>query len=407
MFRTGPRSVLFSFLFAVIFFGLQGCDDGTGPGQEAVTTQPVAEDLSAIRAGVITGDEIQDNTLSLSEVIACIMTNRAVTGLCGDLLGATAHSEQAAFGPGVENGDWDAPSANGEILNLVAPLGPPVLATNFSSLLSGPLLASPPFETTCVWDPTRFTNGFWKGDATDPFGPVPDRTVRFELNLASGGIPVEPLVPLGSYADVWIGKQQSEDNAIDVRVYTDPSVFPVITFPLQGSSIEGQVLNLFSNGGSIDNGVDIVDFGLTNTNTSLQIDASVRDYTITETTQGDFSGIRATTLLVSKSGDPSRSVLYSFEWSFAPSLNFPINSGTVTVDGHAVATISGTEGAPIFTLTDDSPLDPNERFDLTSIWIDARGFRNRVLDLYTMAHCIGADREGECSVMTTRLGGVS
>ena len=69
MFRTGPRSVLFSFLFAVILIGLQGCDDGTGPGQESVTTQPVAEDLSAIRAGVITGDEIQDNTLSLSEVI--------------------------------------------------------------------------------------------------------------------------------------------------------------------------------------------------------------------------------------------------------------------------------------------------------------------------------------------------
>ncbi len=407
MFRTGPRSVLSLFYLAALFLALQGCDDGTGPGQEAVTTQPVAQDLSNIRAGVITGDEIQDNTLSLSEVIACIMTNRAATGLCGDLLGATANAEAAVPTLGLESGGWDAPPANGEVLNLIPPLGPPIQAATFSSLLSGPLLASPPFETTCVWDPTRFTSGFWRGDATDPFGPVPERTVRFELNLSSGGIPVEPLVPLGNYADVWIGKQQTEDNSIDVRVYTDPSVFPVINFPLEGTSIEGQVLNLFSNGGSIDNGVDVLSFGLTNTNTSLQVDASVRDYVITETTQGDFSGVRATTLLVEKSGDPTRSVLYSFEWSFAPSLNFPINSGTVTVDGHSVATISGSEGAPIFTLTDDSRLDPGERFDLTSIWIDARGFRNRVLDLYTMAHCIGADREDECSVMTTRLGGVS
>jgi hypothetical protein len=356
---------------------------------------------------VITGDPVQDNTLTLSEVIACIMTNRTVTGLCSTLLGATSQTETVVPKLAMGDGGWDAAPANGEILNLVPPLGPPVQWTVTPSLLSGPLLASPPYGTTCVWDPTRFSSGFWKGDPTDPFGQVPDRTVRFELNVAAGGIPVEPLVPLGSYADVWIGKQQSEDNSIDVRVYTDPSVFPVISFPLQGTSVQGQVLNLFSNGGSIDNGVDILDFGLTNTNTSLQIDASIRDYVITETTQGDFSGLRATTLLVEKSGNPSRSVLYSFEWSFAPSANFPINSGTVTVDGHAVATISGSEGAPIFTLTDDSRLDPSERFDLTSIWIDARGFRNRVLDLYTMAHCIGADREDECVVMTTRLGGVS
>lgn len=346
---------------------LISCSDDSSTTPTPVTLTDLANQLSRIQSGVIVQDPTQASADDLRKSIGFIMTRE----------GFPSESPPSAVAASTPE------SPHGRILDAMR-RPEPLDLLQAAGIAAAP---RPPLGTTCDWNADPAVN-FWKLDPDNRLGPPPGDGVRFELYQTSGDRPVLPLQPIGSFIDVRPINQGTQ--ALDVVVTAGPANTTDVLFnyELEGTSTP-DLINLFMSG-VISNAAGTLDFFFALDAVRGQSGGTVEDLTIENTIGVDFSGLANSNVIIEKVNNKTLEYDYDFNTETRA-----ITAGEVLFGGEQVATVSGTQSAPIFTLVGDI-LDSQARSELTSILINADVITGRITDFFLLAHCIGSERPEEC-----------
>ncbi len=360
--HTVARSVLGFLTLAA----LVACDDG-GTEPEPVSLTDLANQLSRIQSGVILQDPTQASADDLRKSIGFIMTSG----------GFPSEGPPASLAAPREK------TASDLILDAMKVPGP----VDVFEAMGAAAPPRPPVGTTCDWNPDPEVNR-WKIDPDDRLGAPPADGVRFELYATQGELPVIPLQPIGTYLDVRPIAQGT--STIDVVVDAAPANTQdlVLNYALQGTSTP-DLINLFMDG-FIDNPQGALDFFFTIDEVRGTAGATVEDLVLESSIGVDFSGLANNVVVVTKVNNAD--LEYDFDFNSATRA---ITRGEVTLDGQLIATMTGTQSAPIFNVV-DATLGSQARSELTSILINTQAIGGRITDFFLFAHCVGSERPEEC-----------
>ena len=174
----------------VILFGV-ACGDDDGPGQNSAVATLAQELTNAIETEILQ-DETQSSVKNLALSLVQSLTDAGTP--------APSAREASAFA-------LVRAVANGGESEWIRKRSSQVLAQQAQQPPRVPLSG-----ITCVWSVDA---DFWIRDAADPFGTVPEGSVRFALYDALGGSPVVPLSPIpGAFTDIAPISQAPQNNGI-------------------------------------------------------------------------------------------------------------------------------------------------------------------------------------------------
>jgi hypothetical protein len=342
------------------------CDDG-GTEPQPISLTDLANQLSRIQSGVILQDPTQASADDLRKSIGFIMTNG----------GFPSEAPPAALAAPREE------TQHGRILDAMKVPGP----VDVFEAMGAAAPPRPPLGVTCDWNPDPEFNR-WKLDPDNRLGAPPGDGIRFELYTTQGELPVIPLQPIGTYLDVRPIAQGT--SAIDVVVDAAPANTQdlVLNYALAGTSTP-DLINLFMDG-FIDNPQGTLDFFFTIDEVRGTAGATVEDLILESSIGVDFSGLANNVVVVTKLN--STDLEYDFDFN---SVTRAITRGEVTLDNQLIATMTGTQSAPIFNIV-DANLGSQARSELTSILINTQAIGGRITDFFLFAHCVGSERPDEC-----------
>ena len=383
MLRRCPRNLqMLESRFVLLLvgaFALPGCGDGgdppNGPQPPQLSVQAIADELSEAEQKFVALNQALQEFFNLAPTIAPVMTDGAGFPDVATAFEASARS------------DFETP----------------LLWTRGLSrrLASAEISASSiPLGVTCVWD---VENVKWKG--SEPiFGPVPSDGTRFELYATgSDRLPLVPLQPLpdDGFTDVRPIRQGAN---FDVELEGVQESVDKFLSPLTGSFDGSSAFSLRMLGGTLSDGIEILDFDsdlesqdvpgtslvvLGGSNTAVAGDIII-DEIVTFLNEGTLS------LIVSSS---NQTIIYDIGFLVLVDLSTQITFGEVQVDGQTVANVSGSLENPSFSLSPGSPLPSSQLANLRSIFLDSESVTAAINDLALVGACVGARDQFFCEAL--------
>ncbi len=368
-------STFATLVMTVLALAACGDDGPSGPGG---TLANFAQGLTDVVNAQITEDETQNSIKGLAEALAQSLTTSTPAPSPrepGILASAMALSNAGGA-------SW-IPSASGP--------------SPFNQVPRVPLDG-----ITCVWDTEV---DFWVRDAADPFGAVPEGSVRFALYDALNGEPVLPLAPVAdAFTDIAPVLQAPQNNgSFQVDIYAEEGSGPRLDGVLGGTFISGLINASFS--GLI--GTDVAGIGFvaaiseSSQGSSLTISSiltSSRGLLIDLSFNPDGSG---TVIVLGVDGDPTNPEAqgnFVVEFVVPFSANFQATGGEVLVNGDLVATVTGgLAGSPTFTIEPDGPLGANSGSSLNSMYATTWTLYAHFVELLTLGLCVGTEDTGICN----------
>jgi hypothetical protein len=329
----------------------------------------VAQELSEVTEGLSTLNDALNSLNGLGGSIAQVMG----PGGFPPSIAERVPEVQLDRVPQVESGHGHSP-----VLSVLSSRRPAPAVLPLPSFLLAPL------GLTCVWNVA--TDGWHGGE--NIFGDPPSDGTFFELYTTDGfGRPQEPLAPLAGSAFSSV-RLLSQRSVFDIETVTRQSGQTVLDVRTQGTASSFDIWDVAIRDGMLSSGTTVLDFNVDLSPTVFQGSGTVRDIFISETlTAGASDG----TLVVEvrKTGDGAQTILFTIQFGLqAP---FPITSGSVTIDGATVASVSGSSlGAPVITVTDDR-FPTSQRVLLGDIFGDSDQLALELFDVTLFGACIGAE----------------
>ena len=267
----------------------------------------------------------------------------------------------------------------------------------YSQVLAQQVPRVPITGITCVWS---VETDFWVRDASDPFGPVPQDAIRFELYDAANGEPTLPLTVVPeAFVDIAPILQAPQNNGtLRVTLQAFEGADPRIDADVGGSTLSGLV-NAAMNG-VVATANQSVDFTAaieeTVSGSSLTSSAiTPRLNMLAELNVGSDGSGFVEFLLV----DPRTEFLIEVIIDFDSSL-FP-TGGEVYVDGSLAATLTGgSVVSPEFGIDPEGPLSPGDLADLESAYDDAWALNLHINEIFNIGLCVGTEDPFVCGVIT-------
>lgn len=266
-------------------------------------------------------------------------------------------------------------------------------------LVDGPALA-PPLGATCVWNEDTDT---WKGSSAI-FGEVPGDRTRFEAyqtDDSQPGTPVEPLTTTGRFFDVAPVFQNTPEqprSQINVELEStetssgDAVVSLFLTGEVEPSS--GEIVDLLMSGSSGSNPSSVMDYLFSVETTRSLNTMELQDLLIISDLD---STTRSGSFLVQKRDAPRQVMEFQFALG---TTGLEISSGEVFVGTERIAQMSGSRAAPVFELEGNFDEVENLQF----VYDEVLGLDSRVIDLFFVGYCVGANTAGPCQSMIDILG---
>lgn len=232
----------------------------------------------------------------------------------------------------------DTPRLDRSALSLRLP--PSTGATLAVSAVNASLLLAP-LGLTCIW------GGSGWGIGQDLFGPVPQDQTFFELyETGSDGLPSDPpvAIPGNAFVSVRPGAQDPPSD-IDVGVFVEQSGARILDVSTRGTVSGIDVFDIDIPDGSLSDGTNSLDFGLSATADARQIDLGSGPLSILESVALDASQeVFDVTTAISCTTCDSDNLTFSFRTT--GTFPFTILSGDVLVDDEVVAQLSGSLASP-------------------------------------------------------------
>ena len=375
-----------SALAALLTLALVACgDDGDG---DSGSTTSIAELTTALAAAVGADPPSQDAEKNLKNVAGATCKVMAQTGCAAGGISGPARSVVDGEDTGV--------------LGLLT--APRVRAPSWDRVLLAGAAAAPelipPLGATCVWNEER---GAWAG-AADIFGPVPDDRTRFEAyetDDADPGAPVEPLVRTGLFFDVAPLVQNTPEDPqsrinVEVESARATNGNAVVSFFLTGevNPSNGDAIDLIMGGSSGSSSSSALDYLFTLDRTTALNTMQIGDLLVVtslDATAGTGS------YLIQQRNSPRQGMEFQFRIA---SSGVDISTGDVFVGAERVATMSGSRAAPVFETQGSFTELENVEFVYDEIF----GLDSRVIDLFFVGYCVGANTGEACQSMINILG---
>lgn len=258
----------------------------------------------------------------------------------------------------------------------------------------------PPLGATCVWNEQE---GSWAG-TSDIFGRVPGDRTRFEAyetDDVDPGSPAEPLTRTGRYFDVAPLVQNDPNDPqsrVNVEVTSNQATNgnPVVSFFLTGEvdPSDGEAVDLILGGSSGTNASSALDYLLSVDRTAALNTMQLADMLVV-TSLDAAAGTGS--FLIQQRNSPRQAM--EFQFRFAPT-GVDISTGDVFVGQDRVATMSGNRAAPVF----ETQGAFTELENLEFVYDQIFGLDSRVIDLFFVGYCVGANTTAACQSMLDILG---
>jgi hypothetical protein len=372
----------------LLTFALVACnDDGDGGGPTG-TTVSIAELTTALAAAIGADPPSQEAEKNLKNVAGATCKVMAQTG-CGGGISGTAPAMVARQAGGV--------------IDLLA--APRAAGVDWEDVLvsadaSPAIELLPPLGLTCVWNEQE---GAWAG-ASDIFGAVPGDRTRFEsyeTDETNPGTPVQPLVRTGRYFDVApLSQNTPEDrqSRINVEVQSTQASNgnPIVSFFLSGevNPSDGDAIDLIMGGSSGSSAANALDYIFTLDRTSALNTMQFGDLLLVSTLD---AAAGTGSFLLQKRNSPRQGMEFQFRIG---SNGVDISAGEVFVGQERVATMSGNRAAPVFQTEGAFTEVENLQF----VYDEVLGLDTRVIDLFFVGYCVGANTAAACQSMVDILG---
>lgn len=384
--RVRPHNFRLSALLGLVALpawlaGCGGDDDPLDPGPPGPDLSLIAAPLADAAQSLVTLNDAHDALTGLS-------------GSIGGVMGPGGFSTAPAGAPSLDI----APGGGAAASSILPVLGE--LARAMAEPSEGPgsvrLTLQPPLVlgVTCIWG---IAADSYVGDGGEnSFGTPRQDETFFELYAPGGnGKPALPLQPIGGFSSV---RPLSQGSVLDVEIFTGRDGQTVLDFVTQGTFSGSNTFDIQVGGESTgEDGTSVLQFDVDLTPSVLRTNASVLDILLDENLSLTANG-GTLVLAVDKTGTGAASLVFTID--FDPESPFPISSGTVTLDGTTVATISGSSLAnPVITLSEGSPLSSSDRSVLAAIFDDADTLTGGVLDLVLIGSCIGTESREFCGLL--------
>ncbi|HSM06105.1 MAG TPA: hypothetical protein VK858_15915 [Longimicrobiales bacterium] len=379
--RTTNRFWPRSFLIPVMALSLGACgdDDGNGPDPTA-SIQDLAEALAQAVGAQAPAADAEKNIRNVAGATCKVMAQNGgcasagvgpAEGLVTPLQGILAVLPERA-----EGDRWGGALSSGA----------PALQ----------ILPAPPLGATCVWS---VENSSWAG-GDDIFGAVPGDRTRFEAyetDDSDPGTPVLPLDPTGLFFDVAPIVQNTPETPtgqVNVEITSDESGGGSVLDLLLAGTVDpadGEVIDLLMSGRSGSGTTTALDYLFSIDRDNVTNTMQIGELLVVSTldSSGDVS------IFIQKRNSPRQAVEYRFRLS----ANNLISSGDVYVGNDRVAGMSGDRGAPLFDLTADF----EELANLEFVYDELLGLDTRVIDLFFVGYCVGANTPEACGSMLNRF----
>lgn len=370
----------------LLTFALFGCSDDEGPSAPAAS---IAELTSALASAVGADPPSQEAEKNLTNVAGATCKVMAQTGCAGGGISAPARSvaDRQSDGimglltaPRISPASWDGV----HMAEFAAPL-PEFI---------------PPLGATCVWNEQE---GAWAGTG-EIFGRVPDDRTRFEgyeTDDLDPGAPAQPLRRTGRFFDVAPLVQNDPNDPqsrVNVEVTSNQATNgnPVVSFFLTGEvdPTDGEALDLVLGGSSGSNPSSALDYLFTLDRSSALNTMQLGDLLVVSTLD---AAAGSGSYLVQQRNSPRQAMEFQFRIG---SSGVDISSGDVFVGQERVATMTGNRGAPVFETQGSFTEIENVEF----VYDEVFGLDSRVIDLFFVGYCVGANTTAACQSMIDILG---
>lgn len=369
--RTSLRGLLILAALAIAACG----DSDNGPPPPEFNVAPVAESMSAIQQTLFALGEAQKSLADLAGSIAPVMRQSSFPSI-------------AEWRPGLELDRVPGVRTRPEQISVLSarsswtsdPDRPP--PPRVRVIPGGPI----PFGATCVW---ILPAEGWKG-GPDKFGDPPADGTYFELyeTDSSGALAVDTsgeTIPLDGNAFASV-RPMTRGTVLDVETQATQSGQTVLDVRTQGTVGGPNIFDVSIRDGKLAAGTTVLDFDIDVTETVIQSGGDVLDIRIDETLALTQSG-STFTLQLRKTGVGAQTITFTLE---LPVTGGTVTSGSVTIDQQPVATVSGSTGALLFTVTDDR-FPPAQRVLLGDIFDSGNELGGSLLDVLLFGACVGAD----------------
>jgi hypothetical protein len=371
----------------LLTLALIACDDDEGGDSGSSTS--IAELTTALAAAVGADPPSQEAEKNLKNVAGATCKVMAQTGCAsGGISGATASRVDGSGGgivdlltaPRIGQVSWDD-----------------VLMAQTASIVPE---AIPPLGATCVWN---VDNGGWAG-AGEIFGPVPDDRTRFEgyeTDDQDPGAPAQPLTRTGQYFDVAPLVQNTPEDPqsrVNVEVTSNQATngSSLVSFFLTGevNPSNGDAIDLLMGGSSGSTSSSALDYTFTLDRTSALNTMQLQDLLVVTTLD---AAAASGSFLIQKRNDPRQAMEFRYQIT---SSGLDIASGDVFVGQERVATMSGSRAAPVFEVQGSFSEIENLEFVYDELFV----LDSRVIDLFFVGYCVGANTAPACQSMINILG---